>query len=434
MDNDTPNPNAAPPAAAASNSRRWQLLLLMAGALVAAGLGALAWWAIHGRYHETTDDAYVAGNVVQITPQVAGTVLAIQADDTDFVAAGRPLVMLDPADAKVALEQAEAQLAQTVREVRNLFANSASLKANVALREADVAKARDDLARRQGLVASGAVSREEIEHARTALSAAAAALAAAREQLAANQALIDDTTVQNHPNVMRAAARVHEAYLAYERTTIPAPVSGFVAKRSVQVGSRVAPGQPLMAIVPLNQVWVDANFKEVQLRNMRIGQPVTLSADVYGSRAEYHGKVVGLGAGTGAAFSLLPAQNATGNWIKVVQRVPVRIGLDSRELAAHPLRVGLSMQADVDVEGRNGAQLASAARSEPVAATAVFDDQGKAAQARVKSIIAANLGAAASDRAKLAQAPRGALAAAAPAAQTGDEPLIQAHIALTRWN
>src|SRR5574337_1024816 len=305
--NDT---DTAAATAEAPNGRRKRLLLALSAAFAAAGIAYGAHWALVGRYVEQTDDAYVAGNVVQITPQTAGTVLAIHADDTDFVQAGEPLVQLDEADAKVALDQAEAQLAQTVREVRTLFATS------------------------DALAGTGAVSGEELGHARTALAAAEAALGTAREQLASNRALIDHTTVEQHPNVARAAGRVREAWLAFERASIPAPVTGYVAKRSVQVGQRVAPGAPLMAVIPLDQVWVDANFKEGQLRQMRLGQPVTLTADVYGNKVEYHGKVAGLGAGTGSAFALLPAQNATGNWIKVVQRVPVRVALDAKELAA----------------------------------------------------------------------------------------------------
>lgn len=373
------------------NNKRKRLLRLMGIAFAAMGLAYGAYWLLHGRFHEDTDDAYVAGNVVQITPQVAGTVVAIRADDTDFVKAGGPLVQLDPLDAKVALDQAEAQLAQTVREVRGLFANDASLAALVKQREADLAKAKDDAARRLAVAESGAVSQEEIAHAKAGLQAAEAALVSAREQLAANRALIDRTTVANHPNVARAAARVEESYIAYERATIPAPVTGFVAKRSVQVGQRVAPGMPLMAVIPLDQVWVDANFKEGQLKQMRIGQTATLSADLYGSRVSYHGRVIGMGAGTGAAFALLPPQNATGNWIKVVQRIPVRIAFDAGELAQHPLRVGLSMLVDVDIHDRSGPQLAAASRPEPAATTAVFADLGKAAAARVKAIIDANL-------------------------------------------
>jgi membrane fusion protein (multidrug efflux system) len=348
-------------------------------------------------------------------------------------------VDLDEADAKVALDQAEAQLAQTVREVRTLFATNDSLAASVNLREADVAKAKEDFNRRQALAGTGAVSGEELGHARTALAAAEAALSAAKEQLASNRALIDHTTVEQHPNVARAAARVREAWLAYERASIPAPVTGYVAKRAVQVGQRVNPGASLMAVIPLDQVWVDANFKEGQLRQMRLGQPVTLTADVYGNKVEYHGKVAGLGAGTGSAFALLPAQNATGNWIKVVQRVPVRVALDAKELAAHPLRVGLSMNVEVNVRDQSGSQLAEGVRREaPVAQTAVFTEESKGADALVGRIIAANLSGVArgaSPRLAKAQAPA-PVASQAATARTEEaravQPLIAAHLRLTR--
>ncbi|MGE5339685.1 MAG: HlyD family efflux transporter periplasmic adaptor subunit [Gemmatimonadota bacterium] len=396
--------NPVPTDSARPRQRRIALLALATlFGLIAIGYGI--YWFVFESHYESTDNAYVGGNLVLITPQVSGTVLSIDADETDFVRAGQPLVKLDPADARVALEQAEAQLGQTVREVRTLFANDASLAAAVALRDAevakaqsDVAKAQDDLARRQSLASTGAVSVEEIKHAATALASARSALAAAqaaasaaREQLVANQALTAGTTVSSHPNVQRAAARVREAYLALSRVELPAPVTGYVARRSVQVGSRVQTGTPLMAIVPLDRVWVDANFKEVQLRNLRIGQPVTLTADLYGTRVEYHGTVAGLGVGTGAAFALLPAQNATGNWIKVVQRVPVRIALDQKELAAHPLRVGLSMEVTVDVSDRSGKMLAEAPRTQPIATTDVFPTSSRGADAVIERIIAANL-------------------------------------------
>lgn len=397
-----------------SNTRpRRVALAALAGTFGLAALGYGAYWYLFERNLETTDNAYVAGNLVQITPQIGGTVLAIQADETDFVRAGQPLVNLDRADAQVALEQAQAQLAQTVREVRTLYANNASLAAAVALRDAEVAKARsgiakaqDDLARRQSLAATGAVSDEEIKHAATALddaksvlAAAQAAGSAAREQLAASQALTAGTTVHDHPSVQRAAARVREAHLALSRVELPAPVAGYVAKRSVQVGSRVQVGAPLMTIVPLDQVWVEANFKEVQLRSLRIGQPAHVTADLYGTKVEYHGTVAGLGVGTGSAFALLPAQNATGNWIKVVQRVPVRIALDTRELAAHPLRVGLSMEVTVDVADRSGKLLADAPRAQPVATTESFAPPTREADAMIERIIAANLAGASAPRA-----------------------------------
>ncbi|MBF8176840.1 MAG: HlyD family efflux transporter periplasmic adaptor subunit [Burkholderiaceae bacterium] len=376
-----------------TNGKRRQRLIavsvLLALLLIAYGV----WWAIYARHFEDTDDAYVAGNVVQVTPQVSGTVVAIHADDTELVQAGKPLVDLDHSDAKVALDQAEAQLAQTVREVRTLFVNNGALTAAVTQRVADVARARDDLARRQELSGTGAVAKEDLDHARTALIAAESALQAARDQLTSNQALTDGTTVAQHPNVQRAAAQVQAAYLALSRNTLLAPITGYIAKRSVQVGQRVAPGTPLLSVVPLNALWVDANFKEVQVAKMRIGQPVELYSDVYGSSIKYHGKVAGLSAGTGAAFALLPTQNASGNWIKVVQRIPVRITLDPKDLEEHPLRVGLSMQVEVDVAKSEGTSLTStvAPREQPAYQTAVFEDAGSQATARVAQIIASNL-------------------------------------------
>jgi len=379
-----------PPAAPANNRKR--LLLSLTAAIVVAGIGYGVYWGTYARHFESTDDAYVAGNVVQVTPLVGGTVVSIAADDTQLVTAGQPLIQLDRADSQVTLEQAEAQLAQAVREVRTLYVNNNSLSANVALREADVAKAREDLRRRQAIAGSGAVSGEEISHAQAALSAAESALQAAREQLASNKVLTDQTTVEKHPNVQRAAANLRSAYLSFVRSTMPAPVTGYVAKRSVQVGQRVAPGAPLMAVVPLDQVWVDANFKEVQITHMRIGQPVTLEADVYGSKVKYNGKVAGFSAGTGSAFSLLPAQNATGNWIKVVQRLPVRIALDPQQLKDHPLRVGLSMNVTVDVRKEEGAAMVSASSPQSPMQTDVYDKVAQEADGLIARIIALNNG------------------------------------------
>jgi membrane fusion protein (multidrug efflux system) len=379
-----------------SHPRRKLWLALTAAAFALAGIAYGAYWALELRYIQSTDDAYVGGNVVQITPQIAGTVVAIGADDTNFVKAGQTLVQLDRADAGVALEQADAQLAKTVREVRGLFAASAQLQATLEMRQSDLARANEDLARRQRLTASGAISSEEAQHARDAVKSAQAALAAAQQGLAGNRARVDRTTLENHPDVRSAGAHVHDAYLAYARAVLPAPVAGFVARRAVQLGQRVAPGTPLMAVVPLDQVWVDANFKEAQLQAMRVGQPVTMTADIYGGKVVYHGRIGGFGAGTGAAFSLLPAQNATGNWIKIVQRVPVRVAFDAGEIAAHPLQIGLSMQVDVDTRSRAGQRLPEA---RPAAAstykTEVFDKLDELANARVKQIVAANAGAAA---------------------------------------
>ncbi|WP_419687140.1 MULTISPECIES: HlyD family secretion protein [Burkholderia] len=384
-----PQQNAAS-AQSQNNGKRKRMMTLLVAVIVIAAIAYGLYYFLVARFHEGTDDAYVNGNVVQITPQVTGTVIAVKADDTQTVKAGDPLVVLDPADSQVALQQAEANLAQTVRQVRGLFVNDDQYRAQVALRQSDLSKADDDLRRRMAVAQTGAVSQEEISHARDAVKAAQASLDAAQQQLASNRALTANTTVASHPNVLAAASKVRDAYLANARNVLPAPVTGYVAKRSVQVGQRVSPGTPLMSVVPLNAVWVDANFKEVQLKHMRIGQPVELTADIYGSSVPYHGKVVGFSAGTGSAFSLLPAQNATGNWIKVVQRLPVRIELDPKDLDKHPLRIGLSMQVDVDIKDERGDQLVNAPNT--VYETNVFAKYGDQADAEIARIIAENAG------------------------------------------
>jgi membrane fusion protein (multidrug efflux system) len=402
----TTDQTSTPATAAAGNPKRRRALLTLGAVVVVAALswGAYEW--LVASHYESTDNAYVQGNVIQITPQIGGTVMAIMADDTDFVKAGQALVKLDPADATLALEQARAGLAQTVRQVRTLYANNASLTAQITLREADVVRAEseitravDDLNRRQSLVGNGAVSKEELQHAQTqlansksALAAAQAGVSVARQQLISNQTMTDGTAIEQHPSVLAASAKLREAWLASQRAALPAPVDGFVARRSVQLGQRVAAGTPLMAIVPLNQLWVDANFKEVQLRNIRIGQSVKLTADLYGKRVEYNGQVAGLGMGTGAAFALLPAQNATGNWIKVVQRVPVRVTLDAAQVAKNPLRVGLSMEVTVDVSNQDGKMLADAARPQALQQTEVYAALDSGAAEEVRKIIRANSG------------------------------------------
>jgi membrane fusion protein (multidrug efflux system) len=421
--------NTAPATPPEGNPKRRTALTAIAVAVLVIGGGYGIYYWMTGRHSESTDNAYVQANVVQITAQAPGTVTAIQADDTDFVKAGQLLVRLDPADARVALDQAEAALAQTVRETRILFANNSTLQAQIDARQADatraaadLAKAQDDVNRRQPLVQSGAVGKEEFDHARQQLDsaksayiAAKSALDAAKEQLNSNQSQTQGTTVAEHPNVLRAAAKVREAWLAVQRADVPAPVSGTVARRSVQVGQRVQAGVPLMSVVTLDRPWVDANFKEGQLERIRIGQPATLEADVYGKHVVFHGKVEGLGAGTGAAFSLLPAQNATGNWIKVVQRVPVRISLDPKEIAQNPLRVGLSMNVTVDVADESGRSVSDTPRTQAqgaVASTDVFDSLQHDADAEVARIVAANGGGQMKVQANAAPA------AATPAAST----------------
>ena len=374
-----------------NNGKRNRMLVIVTLAILVIGIGYGIYWGTVLRFRESTDDAYVNGNIVQITPQIAGTVVGINADDTQYVTAGQTLVRLDPADAKVSLEQAEANLALTVRSVRGLFATTAQMGAAQGIRQADLDTAQKDLARRERLAGSGAISGEELQHAREAVSAAKSALLASQQQFVADRVRIDGTQVEDHPQVKAAASAVHAAFLTLARTQLPAPVAGFVAHRNVQLGQRVSPGSVLMAVVPLNQVWVDANFKELQIGNIHVGQPATLTADLYGGSVEYHGIVVGFSAGTGASCALLPAQTATGNWIKVVQRLPVRIVLDPKDLAAHPLQVGLSMRVKVSTVNRDGLRLPQSAANAPTYATSVFDDADQQADARVEAIITANL-------------------------------------------
>ena len=370
--------------------RRHRWFVLLGATLGVIALIALAWWLLVGRFYEGTDDAYVAGDRVNVMSQVSGTVVSIGADETDRVVAGQELVGLDATDARIALQDAEEQLARTVRQTRTVFATRDQLLAVVDQRQVEIARAQADVMRRRNLAASGAVSGEELGHAQDDLKAARDALVVAQKNLAASSALVGRTGVADHPDVRAAATQVERAWLALVRISVRAPVSGYVARRSVQLGERIAPGAALMSIVPLGRLWIEANFREVQLRRMRIGQPAKVVADLYGGRVTFHGRVEGLGLGTGAAFALLPAQNATGNWIKVVQRVPVRITLDARELAAHPLRIGLSTVVTIDVRDSSGPQLAPTAREQPVLATRAFDIDRSEIRTRIQQIIDEN--------------------------------------------
>lgn len=322
------------------------LTLLFALAAVAAVSAFFLWW----QHEEETEDAYVAGRVVQITPQTGGTVRKVLHDDTDVVKKGDVLAVLDDGNYVLAYERAKNELIQAVRQNRQQNAATSQAGAQVALRRADLVRAQDDLRRRSALAESGAVSAEELAHARAAVSQAQAAVKAAlAEESSARAALGGRVALREQPAVQTAVSRLKDAWLNLQRTQIRAPLDGQVAKRSVQVGQQVAAGAPLMAVVPLSDVWVDANFKETQLKHMKIGQPVELVSDLYGKQTVYRGRVAGFSAGTGSAFSLIPAQNATGNWIKVVQRVPVRIELNREDVDRHPLRIGLSMTAKVDI-------------------------------------------------------------------------------------
>jgi membrane fusion protein (multidrug efflux system) len=387
-----PTPSSAATAVARQRRLRHFAMLGAAALLAAAGYGA--WFLVYGDY-ESTDDAYVQGDVVAVTSQVAGTAIAVKVRNTDRVAAGDSLIELDSTDAQLALSAASEQLARAVRDVRTSLAMSDSLRAQVQLREAEVAKANGDLERRQTLVKVGVVSTEDAKHAQAAAQSAQAALSAAQEQLMANLANTDNTSIETNPLVRQAAVQVRIAALAAHRTVIPAPLSGVVTKRAVQLGQRVAPGEALMEIVPLDRLWVEANFRESQLHGIRPGQAVELRADVYGSQVTYHGRVQGFEAGTGSAFATIPAQNATGNWIKVVQRVPVRIALDPAELSQHPLLIGLSMTATIDVAEIDDASGASDRPPPrvPDDVTAVYQDDALIGDDLVKRIIGDNMGA-----------------------------------------
>ncbi|MFW9268123.1 efflux RND transporter periplasmic adaptor subunit [Pseudomonas sp. NR3] len=374
--------------------KRKVMLLALAVIVILGGLGVWAWHELYGRWSESTDDAYVNGNVVEITPQVTGTVISIGADDGDLVREGQVLVQFDPNDAEVALQSAQANLARTVRQVRGLYSNVDGMKAQVHAQEAEVQKAQENYNRRKNLAAGGAISQEELSHARDDLTSAQNALANARQQLKTTSALVDDTVVSSHPDVQAAAAQLRQAFLTNARSTLIAPVTGYVAKRTVQLGQRVQPGTALMAVIPLDQLWIDANFKETQLRDMRIGQPVDIETDLYGSDVKYSGTVDSLGAGTGSAFALLPAQNATGNWIKIVQRVPVRIHINAQELAKHPLRVGLSTQVDVNLHDQSGPVLAQQPPQKATFSTQVYDRQLADADAMITRLIHENSAAA----------------------------------------
>jgi membrane fusion protein (multidrug efflux system) len=376
----------------AANSARVKALAI-AGAIFA--LGAIAWavWELgYAQYRESTDDAYVQANLVYVNAQVGGTVTALGADDNQAVRAGQTLVTLDHADSTVALADADAQLAEAVRSVRGQQGAVDEAQAVLAQRQTDLSRARDDLARRAQLVGTDSLAAEDLQHAQQAVAAAADALNVADKQLARARAPVAGATLRQNPAVLRARAAYVQAALATQRNDVQAPTDGVVARRSVQIGQHVAAGTALLAVVPLQGAWIDANFKEPQLRHIQVGQPATVSTDLYGGHIEYHGTVASIAAGSGGAFSLLPPQNATGNWIKVVQRVPVRIALDPRELAAHPLRVGLSTDVTVDTHGRDDRNGPALALPGATLATTVFDAQLHTAEARADALIVREAG------------------------------------------
>lgn len=340
-------------------------LLLLTVIFIIVGIAYFMYWFLVFRHYQETDDAYVSGNQVQIMAQVSGSVNSVNVDNTDYVKQGDVLLTLDPTDAEQAFERAKTGLANSVRQTHQLIINSKQFQANIALRKSDLSKAENDLKRRVVLGNVDAIGREELQHARDAVDSAKAALEVATEQYNANQAMVLDTPLEQQPAILQSAAQMRDAWLAMQRTKVLSPITGYVSRRSVQIGAQIAAGAPLMAVVPADHIWVDANFKETQIANMRIGQPVTVISDVYGDDVIYNGKVAGIDMGTGSAFSLLPAQNTTGNWIKVVQRLPVRIELDAKQIADHPLRIGLSTRVKVDTGDLDGHVLSTVVRDKP---------------------------------------------------------------------
>jgi len=349
------------------------------------------YWLFVGRFYETTDDAYVSGNLVQVMPRISGQVSAIFADETSLVKKGMVLVTLDKVDAEIALKNVETQLAVTARQVSQFYQNVGQLQAKVKQQEDILERTQDDYKRRQKLVVGKVITTEDLEHARISVDSARAALDLAKHQLEAAIALVANSDLYHHPQIQQIAVRLRNAYLNLKRTTIYAPETGYVAKRPVQVGQQVNPNTVLMIIVPLNQVWIDANFKESQLSHFRIDQPVELISDIYGSHVKYQGRVIGLNPGAGNSFSLLPPQNATGNWIKIVQRLPVRIAINSQQLKEHPLRVGLSMTVTVDTHDRQGHALAKLTPNQVIYQTQDYNAQDLAgADQLVKEILEQN--------------------------------------------
>jgi len=386
------NANIESSATNPSNGKRRRILLLIAVIFIALGTLWAAYWVLVLAKREKTDDAYVNGNRVAISAQIAGTVVAVLADDTQLVNAGQVLVRLDPIDAQTALSRAASALAQTVRQVRQQKATAEQYDSEIETRKLELTRAQIDLAKREPLMADHAIAGEEVRHAQESTQLAQAALRQAQRQSLSAHALVDGTPVENNPAVLQAKDAYRDAWIAAQRNAVVAPVSGYVAERSVQLGQHIQAGAALMTVIPLDSLWVDANFKEVQLRNLRIGQNAQVRSDLYGGSFIFHGHIQGMSAGTGAAFSLLPPQNASGNWIKVVQRVPVRIRIDDSDLVKSPLRVGLSATVTVDTTSRDGAVLARKASDEPVGDTQVYTpDLGKA-NAEADAVVRRNLG------------------------------------------
>lgn len=385
-----PTDSSAPSSKQSKQARRKFLLTLATLLFVILGLAYFIYWYVELRHHQETDDAYVAGNQVQIMSQVTGSVTHIYVDNTDKVSQGDLLLTLDDTDAKQAFERAQTALANSVRQTHQLIINNKQLQATIDAKQTALTQAQNDYARRATLAKTSYIGKEELQHALDSVKTAQADLEVAMQQYNANNALVLNTPLEQQPTILQSASQLRDAWLTLQRTRIVSPIDGYISRRSVQIGAQINAGSPLMVVVPSEQIWVDANFKETQLANMRIGQPATIISDFYGDDVVYQGKVVGLDMGTGSAFSLLPAQNATGNWIKVVQRLPVRIELDPQQIADHPLRIGLSMRVKVDTGDTNGAVLAEKKQNDAIYTTNVLTYDMTPVNTLINDIIRAN--------------------------------------------
>jgi membrane fusion protein (multidrug efflux system) len=377
--------------APAKSSKRKQYLLGLLLVVAGTGIGAYVYQQEYGRFYEDTDDAYVQGNLITIAPKVPGTVTQVFADEGDYVEKGQTLVTLDPSDARIALDSAEANLANVVRQTRGLYNDVDNYQAQVQVQEVNYRQAMADYQRRVKLAKRNLISDEEVTHYQDSLKAAENQLTAVKQALNAKLALTEGVSIANHPAIKSAIAQLQNAYLNLQYAQIKAPESGYIAKRAVQVGQQLSAGTALMVVVPLQQVWIDANFKESQMAAMRIGQPVDIVADLYGDDVHFQGHIASLGIGTGSAFALLPEQNATGNWIKIVRRLPVRVVFDNpQQLQQHPLRIGLSTQVTVHLKDEKGPLLAQTPVTKPRFSTDIYDDQLQQAHKLVEQILQDN--------------------------------------------
>lgn len=371
--------------------KRNGVIVWLIGIFLIIALAFLIYWTFYLRFHETTDDAYVKGNIVDLTVQMPGRPVAFFADDTDFVEEGQVLVLMDSSDLNLNFQKAKASLAQAVRQVKALAEKLEEARINVKLKQTLLDRSRFDYKNRLDLINIRAVSREELDHAKDNSHIAEFELQIAEHNLKTAQVSLGTTKIEDHPLIQTAKAGLREAYLNLRRCAILAPVTGIVARRNVEIGEWVNPARSLMSIIPLDNVWIEANFKETQLKYFRIGQPVSIWIDLYGDDVIFKGYIEGIAAGTGSVFSLIPPQNATGNWIKIVQRLPVRVRLDQEQIKKYPLRLGLSAYADVNISDKSGSSLTLQPTDKPIAHTSIYDIGTKEVDYLIQKIIEENL-------------------------------------------